>query len=335
LRKKCPSLRREAAVLRKKCVTRALYSLGWQARRAVGILVVVPRTPRIPQQLKTAPFSLAEARQHGLTASALKGQAWRRLGFELYCWRGLREDPSRVLAAWARMLPPTAAFAGKTAAWIHGLDFKPTDPVEVAVPVTVSVRSRQGLCVRHSDISARDMRSVRGLRTTTVHRTLGDLFAKLPASEALAALDMALYRRITDEATLLGQGSRRFRSLAELAAPAESPMETRLRWLLHQAGMPRPEVQTDLHDAAGTFLGRADLFYREARLIIEYDGGNHRERLVQDDRRQNLLLSAGFRMLRFTAADLYQRPEVVVAQVAGVLGRSYQVNSRRGCCTSS
>jgi hypothetical protein len=37
----------------------------------------------------------------------------------------------------------------------------------------------------------------------------------------------------------------------ELAAPAESPMEKRLRWLLMSNGLPRPEVQADLHDDAG------------------------------------------------------------------------------------
>jgi len=95
-------------------------------------------------------------------------------------------------------------------------------------------------------------------------------------------------------------------------------METRLLWLLISAGLPRPEVQTDLfHD--GRFVGRADIYYPAARLVIEFDGGNHRERLVADHRRQNLLLNAGYRLLRFTSADVFQRPEVVVAQVRGAL----------------
>lgn len=36
-------------------------------------------------------------------------------------------------------------------------------------------------------------------------------------------------------------------------------------------------------------------------------------------RRQNLLINAGFRLLRFTATDVYNRPEVVEAQVRGAL----------------
>jgi very-short-patch-repair endonuclease len=88
---------------------------------------------------------------------------------------------------------------------------------------------------------------------------------------------------------------------------------------LIQARLPRPEVQTSLSDAAIGFVGRADLYYPSKRLILEYDGANHRERLVEDNRRQNLIINAGFRLLRFTAADIYARPHVVVAQVRAAL----------------
>jgi len=150
----------------------------------------------------------------------------------------------------------------------------------------------------------------------------------MPSVEALVGLDMAIHMRLTNSekvhfyAEQVGgrQGARRLRALAEIAAAAESPMETRLRWLLLRASLPTPEVQQDLHDASGRFVGRADLYYRTARLVIEFDGGNHRERLVSDDRRQNLLINAGFRLLRFTTADVHQRPETVAAQVMAALG---------------
>ena len=96
-------------------------------------------------------------------------------------------------------------------------------------------------------------------------------------------------------------------------------METRLRWLLIQAGLPQPQVQVDLRNSAGRLIGRADLYYPQARLVIEYDGGNHRDRMIEDLRRQNEILSAGYQLLRFTAPDVYQRPDSVVAQVARLL----------------
>ena len=112
------------------------------------------------------------------------------------------------------------------------------------------------------------------------------------------------------------------RELVAMAEPAESPMETRLRWLLVRAGLPTPEVQATLNDNEGRFVGRADLYYASARLVVEYDGGNHRDRLVADDRRQNNLINSGYTVLRFTSADVYGQPEVVVAQVRDALSTS-------------
>jgi len=98
-------------------------------------------------------------------------------------------------------------------------------------------------------------------------------------------------------------------------------METRLRWLFISSGLPRPEVQVDLYNEHGLLIARADMYYKAQRLVIEFYGGNHKERLVADDRRQNLLINAGYRLLRFTAADIRDRPDVVVAQVRAALER--------------
>ena len=84
-------------------------------------------------------------------------------------------------------------------------------------------------------------------------------------------------------------------------------------------GLPVPEVQQDLFDSAGQFVGRADLYYPLVHLVVEFDGGNHRDRLVSDDRRQNALVNAGYRILRFTAADVRHRPGEVVQLVRAAL----------------
>lgn len=95
-------------------------------------------------------------------------------------------------------------------------------------------------------------------------------------------------------------------------------METRMRMLLVLRRLPRPEAQVPIYDGK-RFLGRVDLYYREARLALEYDGATHRDTLAEDDRRQNLLINAGIRLLRFTAADIYSTPDLVVAQVRTAL----------------
>jgi very-short-patch-repair endonuclease len=286
---------------------------------------MVARTPGIPRQLTKAPFSLEEARAAGLTKSALTGKAWQRIGAELYRWTGQGDDPVLTLSAWRRVLPDEALFAGATAAWLFGLDLKPADPVEIVVPRSSSLRSRAGLSVRRCDVPPEEVVSIRGFRATGILRTLLDLCLGRLAVEALVALDTAVHRRLTNAAALVQYaeasrgraGAARLRSLALLGAPAESPMETRLRWLLIQAGLPRPEVQTNLR--IGTYRFRADLYYQASKLVVEYDGGNHRERMVEDNRRQNVLLNNGYQVLRFTAADVYTRPKVVVADVRAAL----------------
>jgi very-short-patch-repair endonuclease len=116
------------------------------------------------------------------------------------------------------------------------------------------------------------------------------------------------------------RGIRKFRRAISLAEPAtESPMESRLRMLLVLGGLPRPKAQISIHDQRGRFLGRPDLYYEDCRLGVAYDGSVHRDSLAEDNRRQNRLLDAGVRLLRFTAADLRNNPESVVALVRAQL----------------
>jgi very-short-patch-repair endonuclease len=296
-------------------------------RRAPGILAGVARRPLIPTSLTKRPFTLEEALAVGVTKSMLRGRSWLRIGSQLYRWSGAADDYWRLLGAWQRRLPADIVFAGTTAAWMLGLDFRPADPVEIAVSAWSGIRRQSGLSVRRAEVPAGDIVAVRGLRATSLFRTLCDLCLRWPPVEALVALDMAVASGLTVAADLNGYaegrksraGARRLRELAVIAAPAESPMETRLRWLVIQAGRPHPEVQAQLCDHEGRFVGRADLYYPSARLVLEYDGTNHRTRMIEDNRRQNLLLSAGFGLLRFTAADIYDRPGVIVAQVRAAL----------------
>src|SRR3712207_9534086 len=115
----------------------------------------------------------------------------------------------------------------------------------------------------------------------------------------------------------------RSREVLPVADPrAQSPMESVLRWLLHRAGIPAPELQYGVRDAAGSLLGRADLAWPDRRVLVEFDGDVHRERdvFVNDLRRQNRLVAAGWTVLRFTSADVLGRPDVVVAEIRRALG---------------
>jgi hypothetical protein len=243
---------------------------------------------------------------------------------------GLKENPQLRLTAVARRLPVGAAFSGLTAAWLHGLDVEPCNPIEVTIPEPIGGGHRSGASVRQSALAADEIVLRRGLPTTSALRTVVDLGGRDPLTEGVVFADLFVHAKLVTIAklrTYVGEhprakGIARLRRVADLAEPnAESPMETRLRMLLVLAGLPRPEVQGSILDDRGLPLGRPDLLYRAQNLAIEFDGGNHRDRMVDDNRRQNGLIGAGLRLLRFTAADVYGTPETVVMQVRNDLFR--------------
>ena len=298
---------------------------------------VAPR-PLVPEELRRGPFAISEAQSAGLSRKQLRGASWKRVPGGLYAWTGLADNPALLLRALHRRLPEGAVFSGQTAGWLHGLDMVPADPVEVTVPYGCGVSARAGLCIRHAILSTRDIVGCHGVPVTSPLRTAFDLARHLCLVEGIVAVDKALHSRLIDLAEFrrylaTHPGSTwisRARRVADLAEPAtESAMETRLRVLLIDAGLPRPQAQVALYDDEGRFLARTDLYYPDHRLALEYDGSTHRESLVDDNRRQNRLVRAGFRLLRYTASDVYNSPDAIASHVRAVLGLTEPVSGNR------
>jgi very-short-patch-repair endonuclease len=99
-------------------------------------------------------------------------------------------------------------------------------------------------------------------------------------------------------------------------------MESVLRWLVHDDGLPMPHLQYPVLDAGGTVVAAADMAWPERKVLVEFDGDVHRERktFVTDRRRQNRVVAAGWFILRFTSADVYGDPAGVLAQIRRALG---------------
>lgn len=251
-----------------------------------------------------------------------------RLAAILSAMRQPTGTPLEKLQAALARVPAEAVFSGLTAAWLHGLDVEPCAPVEVTLPLDGGVSGRAGLRVRRTMLTGTEVINRRGMPATTIERTLADVCAQLTLTEAVVLADAATHLQLTTRSALADLaatsprrwGIRKFRRVVELVEPlSESPMESRLRMLMVRSGLPRPIVQHTVTDAAGRFLARLDLFYPDARVGIEYDGATHTDRLAEDDRRQNRLVQAGIRLLRFTFADVYGRPSSLVAEVRGML----------------
>ena len=64
-----------------------------------------------------------------------------------------------------------------------------------------------------------------------------------------------------------------------------------------------------------------DFAEHRARLVIELDGSQHARRKEQDERRDALLVSEGYRVLRFWNADLTENLEGVLDAIGRALGK--------------
>lgn len=100
-----------------------------------------------------------------------------------------------------------------------------------------------------------------------------------------------------------------------------SELEALGRSVLREAGLPEPDVECDLGD--GDWIGRVDLAYPDVKLVIELDSRRHHTSFLDrssDRRRDNRLMAAGWRVLRFTWWDLVERPNDVTAQIRLAVG---------------
>ncbi len=91
--------------------------------------------------------------------------------------------------------------------------------------------------------------------------------------------------------------------------------------MLVLGGCPKPEVNAAIRDADGDWLAEGDLVWREARLVVEYDGRVHlteRQRRV-DAQRRNQLMAAGWTLLIVTADLVLRRPWELIALVKAQL----------------
>lgn len=97
---------------------------------------------------------------------------------------------------------------------------------------------------------------------------------------------------------------------------SESPLETAVRLLLHDAGVTPPVPQHEVRTSDGHLLARLDLAWPAHRLALEADGKEPHGQLrpIYTDRwRHNALV--GWRVIRFTWHDVLRRPAYVVATV--------------------
>jgi very-short-patch-repair endonuclease len=207
---------------------------------------------------------------------------------------------------------------------------RPRD-VEVTTPRRRYRRIRGVRIHRVRELRPDEVTIVDGIPVTTPARTLLDI-AESPGAARLVeqAFATALRRGLVTRAEMRGMVERHPRHrgaplLRQLLDPKEGPALTRseaeekLLGIVRRARLPRPELNA-------TVLGHeVDFLWRKESLIAEVDGyafhGSPRS-FAEDRRRDVELVVAGYRVLRFTWADLTDAHLATVVRLAQALARS-------------
>lgn len=256
-------------------------------------------------------------------------------------WRERHEVSLARCVAALRTVPSARGLSHESAALVHGLWLPHPEP-DVSLVVTSNPRrsalvlpvvgtGRAGVLLRRRRVRVPQARfvTVNGLPVTDILRTAVDCAFDMPARDSIMVLDSALrclcrpdrrrraeaearfaelHGQLVDEVAAQGvrAGARRARAVAAMASPfAESPGESRARWIAAATGLPAAVLQEPVATAAGVFF--PDLAWPRWRVAVEFDGRlkyTEESDLWAEKRRQDALTAAGWRLVRVVWEDL-------------------------------
>ena len=234
-----------------------------------------------------------------------------------------------LLAHGAWLTWPDSVVCLGTAARLHRLPVADDGLVHVRVP---HPRAARGSLTPHElTLGPGDIACFGRARVTTLRRTIFDSIGRLDDRESEQLMIWTVTRELLSRDELeraVAQhprawgNTRRRRVLLDTRTGAMGPAERRLHAILVSAGITGWLADQKVFDGAG-FIGRADVLFSAARLVVEIDGmAYHGAARFQSDRtRQNRLVNAGFAVLRFTWQDVTERPGEVAAQIRAALRR--------------
>jgi hypothetical protein len=229
-----------------------------------------------------------------------------------------RDTAIRAMAALATLGPGTVV-SHDTAAELHGLDrLTCGQRLTVSRPPGLGSRSASepGVLVHAAALPAVDVGWRFGVPVTTVPRTVIDLARTLDFRSGLVVADSALHQHLTSKRELRDvlAACRRWPGAVKAAevisfadALAESVLESLARAVFRDLGLPAPELQVEIRDADGNFIGRVDFLWRQFRTIAEVDGAlkyDGRGRARAQLRRDKLLRAADYEVEHFTWRDV-------------------------------
>jgi hypothetical protein len=239
---------------------------------------------------------------------------------------------------YAARMPDDQFFSHVTAAILHGLPvpaylWLDRSTLDVATTVREHRRAGRGVVGHFVPAGNVTVTDVRGLRAASAVDAWCQL-ATILSVEELVIIGDSLVRRQQPFATMaqlesavvrnVGHpGVRRLRAALEWIRPrTDSPRETTLRLIIVHAGLPEPEVNVELLNRFGAFMAFGDLVYVRYKILIEYDGGEHRENEKQFHRDIDRLdepMEEGWRVIRVNTSHLGHRKHTLIERIRRAL----------------
>lgn len=223
---------------------------------------------------------------------------------------------------------PAAVLSHRAAAALWQL--RHDDRLDVIVP-----RDRRGVlgvAVHRSVLPHDEITEHRGIRVTTVPRTLLDLAEVRPRHEVEKAINEGEHQRLLDTLSLADvverhPGKRGIAKVRGILAEARigvdvtrSEFEDAFLRFIRRSRLPRPAVNAPVDTARRTY--ECDMVWRDRRLIVELDGyGAHgtRRRFEDDRARDRALRVAGWQVVRVTPRQLRRERAALRADLASLL----------------
>jgi hypothetical protein len=299
----------------------------------------------LPDGLKFAPFSVSEAQALGVGLGRLKGKDLEKpfRGIRSPVALGEAEDACR---AYQLRMPHGQFFSHVSAARLYGIPLPLDSDERVHVSVFHPAQPPRTRGVVGHQLPADSVRVafLEEFVVTSAVDTWCALGSMLLEDDLVVAGDYLVSARtqlatIDELRTAVGgrvhsRGVTRLRrALPDIRIGSESPKETELRLLLQRAGFPEPELNVDIHDRrTGRWIARGDQVHRRYKVLVEYDGDQHRtsrRQYVRDVRRLEDLAHAGWLVVHVLKEALDHDPADVVRRVDVAL-RSRGWQSGRG-----
>jgi hypothetical protein len=237
----------------------------------------------------------------------------------------------------AAVLTTDGIVSHRSAAEMWGV-IQPAGYVDVSIQPPRAPRAEPPVIVhRIKDLHPELAVEREGLPLTDPTRTIIDLGLVLPHWAVRDALSRGLTTRLftvvevdrlRDAITRQGRnGTGTVRRILDerllVAGTEESLLERRFLDLVARHGLVAPAIQHEVWHA-GRFIARVDAAYPDRKLAVEVDGYSAHsspDAFQRDRARQNRLVALGWTVLRFTWADVVQRPAMVARTILEAINR--------------